>query len=68
MESISEALDTLYYDIFYSNGESERVYRYEDMLACRFGSKKVKRVTRYREIIGTPTNHLKVEVIYETKI
>ena len=54
-----------YYDIFYCNGESERAWRYEDMLACRFGSKKVKRITRYREIVGTTESHLKVEVIYE---
>lgn len=57
-----------YYDIFYNNGESERAWRYEDMLACRFGPKKVKRITRYREIVGTPENHFKVEVIYEAKI
>lgn len=59
---------TEYYDIFYYNGESERTWRYEDMLACRFGSKKVKRIIRYREIVGTPTSYLKVEVIYEAKI
>ena len=59
---------TEYYPIFYSNGESERAWRYEDMLACRFGPKKVKQITRYRETIGTPESHLKVEVIYEAKI
>ena len=59
---------TEYYDIFYNNGESERAWRYEDMLACRFGPKKVKQIIRYSETIGTPESHLKVDVIYESKI
>lgn len=57
-----------YYDIFYCNGESERVWRFEDMLACRFGSKKVKRIIRYREFVGIPTSSLKIEVVYEAKM
>ena len=38
---------TSYYDVYYADGTYERVWRQEDMLACRFGSKKIKSI-KYR--------------------
>ena len=38
---------TNYYDVYYINGDYERLWRQEDMLACRFGNKNVKSIKHY---------------------
>ena len=39
---------TNYYDINYANGDCERVYRFEDMVACKLGSKEIKSLKEYK--------------------
>ena len=41
-------MTTRYYDICYADGSYERVWQLESMLACRFGSKKIKSI-KYRQ-------------------
>lgn len=39
---------THYYAISYIDGGYERVFRFEDMVACKFGSRKVKSIKEYK--------------------
>ena len=41
-------MPTSYYDVYYINGDYERVFRFEDMIACKFGNKKTKVIKEYK--------------------
>ena len=37
-----------YYDITYADGGYEQVYRYEDLVACKQGGRKIKTIKEYK--------------------
>lgn len=39
---------TNYYDIYYADGDYERVWQEESMLACKLGKRKVKSIKHRR--------------------
>lgn len=37
-----------FYSIYYADGGYEKVFRYEDMVACRLGSKKTRVIKEHK--------------------
>ena len=36
-----------YYEVYYADNSSEKIYRYEDLVACKRSNKKIKVIKEY---------------------